>query len=186
MTRRKKRKRYFPSFFPLSLPLTLLSFSPQPHTHDSNEFRDDWMTSRTFKAMGVDRRCPKCKGLCRTINRTSEDVPGQLSSEVDKELRHVCSRGCGWSGKGNDADLFFKKLVGKVIVYAYNEAHCTYLIRLIGAKKRVGTEYGGCPICNMSIMRKLPKEMLEANKRDIMVKTFEDLLSEYQKEKNRK
>ena len=53
-----------------------------------------------------------------------------------------------------------------------------YLRRIFAAQLRKGTPYGGCPICRMSIMRKLPQSLLDGNKREKCVKAIDNMLSE--------
>lgn len=147
----------------------------QGQDDDPTSFYDDWMTSRSFKELhGVCRRCGKCGCLARRVFRG------------EKELFFCSSRNCTWKGVADEAPLAMSRTVKGVTLYAYNEEHALYLIRLIGAKNRFTNRIpGGCPICNMSIMRKLPAPILDGHNRDAMVSALNSMLEEYRADKKK-
>ncbi len=62
--------------------------------------------------------------------------------------------------------------------YAYNRAHLEYIARIVTATMRVGTPCAGCPICWMSVMRKLPKKILSASNREKVLRAIEGMLAD--------
>jgi hypothetical protein len=130
-----------------------------PINDDPDRFVDDWMTASAFKSRhGVVYKCA-CGGILRV---------GETST--------VCARACGAKTRKEDAQLFLAVNVCGRELFAYNRLHAEYLRRVVFAKLRVPTVCSGCPICCMSIMRKLPKEFLKANKRSKVISAIDSML----------
>ncbi len=134
-----------------------------PEEGDPERFVDDWKTSSFFERQGKLLKCPSCSGLMRVARETKS---------------RVCARGCGGGKKGGEGKeelLFLTTTVAGVELYAYNREHLNYIRRIVSAKLRCPTPYSGCPICQMSIMRKLPKRLLKGCNRDKVLHAIDAL-----------
>ncbi len=131
---------------------------PQEISDDPSRFIDDWRTSADFERQGKLLQCPGCRGLMRVARETKS---------------RVCAQGCGAAKE--EETLFLRTNVAGVELYAYNRAHLEYVRRIVFARLRVGTPCAGCPICHMSIMRKLPKQLLKGSSRDKVLRAIDAL-----------
>jgi hypothetical protein len=131
---------------------------------DPTRFVDDWKTSAWFEKQGKLYACT-CGALLRVAN-------GEGGARV-------CTRACGVKPSRDEPPrLFLSRRVAGVEFYAYNRAHLEYMARIVAATQRVGTPCAGCPICNCSIMRKLPKEILSASNREKVLRAIELMTAE--------
>ncbi len=131
---------------------------------DPSRFVDDWKTSAFFANQGKLHAC-----VCGALLRVANGVDGA----------RVCSRACGAKqSREREPRLFLARNVAGVELYSYNRAHLAYIERIVTATQRVGTPCAGCPICSMSVMRKLPKEILSASNRGKVLKAIEAMTAE--------